>query len=341
MIGDDADTEIPGADVGEGGASGNGSIDQVANRLRRVHKHLRKWGRRTGNACWRLYERDIADQPLIVDWYDGDAVVWAFQRKRNETPEQESAWLVAVVAAVAAGLDLTPDHVHLKRRAPQKDRQGGGQYDALHGGAPRRGMVKVVAEQGLKFEVNLSDYLDTGLFLDHRPTRAWVREGAAGKRVLNLFAYTGSFSCYACAGGAAGTVTVDLSNTYLDWAARNLTLNGFVSERNVLVKADCLAWLEQESREKFGVIVCDPPTFSNSTAMAKDFSVQRDQGILFARLWEKLEPGGTLWFSTNHRDFTLADRGIPPFVVTPMSAQSVPEDFRNKRIHQCWKMVRP
>jgi 23S rRNA (cytosine1962-C5)-methyltransferase len=341
VTGDEQD-DAAGAPEAEGAsAGGHGSLDQVGNRLRRLHKHLRKWGRRTGNACWRLYERDIADQPLIVDWYDGDAVVWAFPRKRNETPDQEAAWLEAVVAAVAAGLDLGPERVHLKRRAPQKDRQGGGQYSALHGGAPRRGVIKVVAEQGLQFEVNLSDYLDTGLFLDHRPTRQWVREGAAGKRVLNLFAYTGSFSCYACAGGAAGTVTVDMSNTYLDWAARNMTLNGFNTENNHLVKADCLQWLARESAEKFGIIICDPPTFSNSTGMEKEFIIQRDQNFLFARLWEKLEKGGTLWFSTNHRDFTLATSGIPPFAVTNMSAQSVPEDFRNKRIHQCWKMVRP
>jgi 23S rRNA (cytosine1962-C5)-methyltransferase len=326
----------------DAGTPGGSSLDQVANRLRRVHKHLRKWGRRTGNACWRLYERDIADQPLIVDWYDGDAVAWAFPRTRNETTEQDSAWLAAVVTAVAAGLDLPPGRVHLKRRAPQKDRQGGGQYGALHGGQPRRGVVKVVAEQGLRFEVNLSDYLDTGLFLDHRPTRAWVREGAAGRSVLNLFAYTGAFTCYAAAGGAARTVTVDLSNTYLEWAARNLELNGFaVGERHALVKADCLEWLGRESRERFGVIVCDPPTFSNSTAMERDFSVQRDQGILFARLWERLEKGGTLWFSTNHRDFALAERGLPPFAITELSAQSVPEDFRNKRIHRCWRMMRP
>jgi 23S rRNA G2069 N7-methylase RlmK/C1962 C5-methylase RlmI len=139
-------------------------------------------------------------------------------------------------------------------------------------------------------------------------------------------------------------VTVDLSNTYLEWAGRNLALNGFAAgERHRLLRADCLAWLAEppSGTGLFGVIVCDPPTFSNSAAMARDFSVERDQGFLLARLWELLEPGGTLWFSTNHRGFALASRGLPPFAITEVSAQSVPEDFRNRRIHRCWKMVRP
>jgi 23S rRNA (cytosine1962-C5)-methyltransferase len=316
------------------------AYDQLANRLRRVHRHLRKWARRSDVTCYRLYEKDIPDQPLIVDWYDGAAVAWAFERTRNETPEQEDAWLAAVEEAIRAGLGLAADAVFLKRRFRQKDRQeGDGQYHRLG----QREAVKVVAEQGLRFEVNLSDYVDTGLFLDHRPTRAAVRAEAAGKAVLNLFAYTGAFTCYARAGGAAATTTVDLSNTYLEWAARNLALNGFAPDgRHALVRADCLEFLAAAAQrpERYDLIVCDPPTFSNSKAMARPFAVERDHPWLLERCHALLRPGGVLYFSTNFRGFRLAAAGLPPFAIEELGERSVPEDFRNRRIHACWRMVK-
>ncbi len=319
-------------------APGAAPYEQLANRIARVHRHLRKWARRTDVTCYRLYEKDIADQPLIVDWYDGDAVVWAFARTRNETAEQEAAWLSAVEQSVRSALDLGAEHVFVKRRAPQKDRQSGGQYERLG----QKRTVKNVREQGLLFEVNLSDYLDTGLFLDHRPTRALVRERAAGKAVLNLFAYTGSFTCYARAGGATATVTVDLSNTYLDWAARNLELNGFTTgPEHRLERADCLAWLDQAPRatQRFDLIVCDPPTFSNSTSMPKPFAIEKDHPWLLARCRELLNPGGELYFSTNFRGFDLRGGG-EGFTIEDLTERSIPEDFRNRRIHRCFRMVR-
>ena len=313
---------------------------QLANRFARVHKHLRKWARRTDVSCYRIYEKDIPDQPLIVDWYDGAAVAWAFERTRNETPQQEEAWIAAVEEAIRAGLDLGADAVFLKRRFRQKDRQeGDGQYHRLD----QRRLVKVVAEQGLSFEVNLSDYLDTGLFLDHRPTRAAVRSEASGRSVLNLFAYTGAFTCYARAGGAARTTTVDLSNTYLEWAARNLALNGFAAdERHELVRADCLEFLVAAAQraERYDLIVCDPPTFSNSKAMARPFAVDRDHPWLLEQCHQLLKPGGTLYFSTNFRGFRLAAAGLPAFAIEERSAASIPEDFRNRRIHACWRMTK-
>jgi 23S rRNA (cytosine1962-C5)-methyltransferase len=173
--------------------------------------------------------------------------------------------------------------------------------------------VKVVAEQGLRFEVNLSDDLDTGLFIDHRATRALVRAEAAGRTVLNLFAYTGAFTCYAAAGGAAATLTVDLSNTYLAWARRNLALNGVADgPAHRCERADCLQWLDAAARRgpAFDLIVCDPPTFSASKAMQRTFSVERDQGWLLERCRDLLRPGGTLWFTTNrHRCWRLERRG--------------------------------
>lgn len=321
------------------------AYEQLANRLRRVYRHLRKWAKRTGVTCFRLYEKDIPDQPLIVDWYDGDAVVWAYDRTRNETPEQEDAWIAAVCGAVAAGLDLPAERIHLKRRFRQKDRQeGDGQYHRIG----HQAAVKTVLEHGLSFEVNLSDYLDTGLFLDHRPTRLRVQGEAAGKRVLNLFAYTGAFTVHAASGQALTTTTVDLSNTYLDWATRNLALNGHVAgDRHRIVKADCLRWLSDAANAarsapihgRFDLIICDPPTFSNSTAMAKPFAIDRDHPWLLARLHDLLQPGGIAYFSTNSRSFRMDETALTAFAeATDISDTSIPEDFRNRKIHRCWRL---
>ena len=315
------------------------AYEQLANRFARVHKHLRKWARRTGVTCYRLYEKDIPDQPLIVDWYDGAAVCWAFERTRNETPADEEAWIADVGAAIQQGLGLPAEQVFLKRRFRQQDRQeGDGQYHRLDS----RSAAKVVLEHGLKFEVNLSDYVDTGLFLDHRPTRRRVGEEALGKRVLNLFAYTGAFTVHARAGKAAATTTVDLSNTYLDWAMRNLALNGFHDEPTHRVeKADCLQWLAGAPArgERYDLIVCDPPTFSNSKAMKAPFRVDHDHPWLIGQCAKLLAPGGVLYFSTNFRGFRLSSDQLPPLRIEDISAASVPEDFRNRKIHQCWRMT--
>ena len=317
-----------------------GSADPTGDlrpRIARVFKHLKKWAKRTGVTCFRIYEKDLPDQPLIVDWYDGDAVVWTYHRTRNETPADERAWLAAVDAAVGDGLGLPKERIWRRERRQQKDRQEGeGQYQILG----RQGVTKTVLEHGLKFEVNLSDYLDTGLFLDHRPTRQRVGTEATGKDVLNLFAYTGAFTCHAAVGGAKSTTTVDLSNTYLAWAGRNLELNGFAEgPRHRIIKADVVQWLVDE-RGTWDLIICDPPTFSNSTSMTQSWSVDRDHPWLLDRLLARLRPGGVLYFSTNSRGFRLEWPVPPGITVADISAPSIPEDFRNTAIHRCWRIVR-
>ncbi len=315
---------------------------QLTNRIARVFKHRRKWAARSGVTCFRIYDRDIPDQPLVVDWYDGEAVVWTFDRTRNETPEQEAAWLAAVDACVREGLGLSAEKVFRKERRRQQDRThakgGDGQYARLAQAA----RSKTVTEHGLRFEVNLSDYLDTGLFLDHRPLRRRVREESRGRRVLNLFAYTGSFTVYARAGGAAATTTVDLSNTYLEWARRNGELNGFAQGHgHGQVKADVLSWIAGALDQRYDLIICDPPTFSNSTAMAKSWSVERDHPWLLWRLHDRLEPGGTAYFSTNCRGFRLADSGLPAFAtIEDLTAATTDEDFQDRTPHRCWRLVR-
>lgn len=308
----------------------------LQNRLAKRFRHLRKWAKRTGVTCFRVYERDIPEVPAIVDWYDGEAVVWIYERRSDETPEQVEAWSAAVPAAVAAGLGILPAQVHAKERRRQK---GLKQYRRI---AESR-HAKVVEEGGLKLEVNLVDYLDTGLFLDHRDTRAMVREKADGAHFLNLFAYTGSFTCHAIAGGARTTTSVDMSRTYVDWIRRNFTLNGIVaSDTHLIAQSDCFAFLEQaaESPFRYDLIVCDPPTFSNSKRMQLgSFSVDRDHPWLIERCLELLSPEGELIFSTNSRSFRLEAEKLPPGAVAEeITNRTIPEDFKERRPHRCFSL---
>jgi 23S rRNA G2069 N7-methylase RlmK/C1962 C5-methylase RlmI len=198
-----------------------------------------------------------------------------------------------------------------------------------------------VQEAGLKFMVNLSDYVDTGLFLDHRPTRQMVREAAADKHFLNLFGYTGSFTVYAAAGGAATTTTVDKSATYIDWARENLELNGLARPQHQLVQRDIQAFLESLSpRDQWDLAVVDPPTFSNTKGIDDPWDVQRDHADLLRRLAAHITPGGVVFFSTNFRRFKLNEAALGDYVIRDITRQTIPEDFRNQRIHACWKLVR-
>jgi 23S rRNA (guanine2445-N2)-methyltransferase / 23S rRNA (guanine2069-N7)-methyltransferase len=205
----------------------------------------------------------------------------------------------------------------------------------------QRGEMLEVGEAGLRFLVNLTDYLDTGLFLDHRLVRAKVRELAAGQRVLNLFAYTGTASVYAAAGGARETISVDLSATYLDWASKNLALNGFTGQAHRLAQADAMAWL-REDRTRYGLVYVDPPTFSNSKRTEDDFDVQRDHVALLDACADRLEPHGVLIFSNNFKRFRMDTEAISTrYEIQDWSAASVPFDFaRHADIHGCW-LLRP
>jgi len=316
-----------------------GIMGDLANRIRKRRRHLGRWARRNGITCLRIYDRDIPESPAIVDWYDGEAVVWALPRHRDESDSVAPAWREELSREVSEGLDLEPSKVHLKIRQRQQPGKGYGKVE--QGRA-----LRIVGEFGLKFEVNLSDYLDTGLFLDHRDLRRRVREMASGLRFLNLFAYTGSFTCYALAGGARASVTVDMSGTYLDWARRNFQLNGFTpgpSHRFEL--SETQTYLEEASRggEAFDLIVCDPPTFSNSKRMRESsFAVERDHPSLLVSCLRLLAPGGTLIFSTNARKFRLAAGWLPSgFSMEDWTVATMPEDFKGSRIHQCWAIQRP
>jgi 23S rRNA (cytosine1962-C5)-methyltransferase len=238
----------------------------------------------------------------------------------------------------AAGtLEIDPGRVFVKTRRRQRGlSQYERQADTKH--------EQVVREGGLKFIVNLSDYLDTGLFLDHRITRGLVRDEAAGKRVVNLFGYTGSFSVYAAAGGARETVTVDLSNTYLAWAGRNLALNGFEGQQHRLIRANVPEWLEKlPETQTFDLAIVDPPTFSNTSGAESDWDVQDGHAALLTELGKHMAPGGVIYFSTNYRRFKLDEAALTAagMEILDITKQTIPEDFRNQRIHAAWRIVCP
>lgn len=281
-----------------------------ANRLKKRFKHLWKYARRVGTNAFRVYHKDIPELPFAVDWYNNHLHVAEYARPHERTPEEHEEWLKAMLDTAAKALTVPRERVFFKRRERQK---GTDQYEPVD----RRSYTLEIEEQGLLFKVNLSDYVDTGLFLDHRELRLYVAKRCEGARFLNLFGYTGSFTVYAAAGGARSTLTLDLSNTYLEWAQENMELNALIGPHHEFRRCDVLQELDVLAREgrRFDVIVLDPPSFSNSKNMQTTFDVQRDHLAILTQCLDLLEPGGELIFSTNKRKFQfdrqeLLDRAL-------------------------------
>ncbi len=298
-----------------------------ANRLRKNAKTRLKWARRQGLTAFRLYDLDMPEFPFAVDQYGEFIHVMEYPRRRSVNDGSADQKREEVLAGIREVLAVDDARIFTKTHEPKP--WGREQYER-HG---RKSTLTTVEENGLRFEVNLSDYLDTGLFMDHRDTRQRVRGEVAGKRFLNLFAYTGAFSVYALAGGASRTTTVDLSAHYLEWGERNFKLNGFAAGReHTMVRADALEWVESASGP-FDVIVLDPPSFSVSKRMEKRFEVQRHHRRLVERVLTLLVPGGELYFSTNFLRFEL-DPALQP--VEELTPRSIPQDFR-REVHRCWR----
>ncbi len=310
-----------------------GDITAFANRLGKNAKHTLKWARRQNLQAWRLYDRDIPQFPFAIDVYGERIHLQEFDTGWLMQPEEHRAWLQQVLDAVVFVTGLPESRISVKTRRRQK---GEAQYEKT--GAD--GEDFIVSEHGRRFWVNLDKYLDTGLFLDHRNTRKQVGELAAGKRFLNLFSYTGSFSVYAATGGAVSSETVDLSNTYLAWARRNFELKGMDLAAHQLVREDVFVYLDEAKHagKQFDLIVMDPPSFSNSKKMLDILDVQQDHAALIDGAMALLAEGGVLFFSNNLRSFTLDESLSRRYRVRDVSRQSVPEDFRNKKIHQCWQI---
>jgi 23S rRNA G2069 N7-methylase RlmK/C1962 C5-methylase RlmI len=303
------------------------AIEMLANRVRKNARHLGKWARREGVTCWRVYDRDIPELPLTVDTYEGALVIndyRAFERDDDE-------WLDAAVAAICEV--LAPSDVFVKRRERLSHRGPGQQYERQS----EHGAWRIVEEGGHRFRVNLSDYVDTGLFLDHRITRARVAAEPA-RTMLNLYAYTGSFSVYAAAAGMR-TTTVDMSNTYLEWASENLALNRLSGE---LVRADVREFLAQARRagRRWDLVVVDPPTFSNSKRMDYTWDVQRDHAALLGDVLAVVAEGGVVWFSTNRRRFHLELAPSAALAVEDRTRATIPPDFRDPRVHHAFRIAR-
>jgi 23S rRNA (guanine2445-N2)-methyltransferase / 23S rRNA (guanine2069-N7)-methyltransferase len=312
------------------------------NRLGKNCKALASWARRESVSCYRLYDADMPEYAFAVDLYQADPEGrggrWLYvqeyappatvDRARARARREEAIAMLPEVTGVPMAA------IHWRTRRPQK---GGAQYEAL----AQEGERVVVEEGGLKFLVNFTDYLDTGLFLDHRATRARIRDEARGRRFLNLFCYTGAATVCAAAGGAVSTTSVDLSRTYLDWARRNLDINGFRGDAHRLVQEDCLAWLAEDDGARYDLAFLDPPTFSRSKRMARDFDVQRDHVPLVRQAVGRLAPDGLLLFSTNFRKFRLDAEGLAGLAVRDITRRTIPRDFaRDARIHHCFE-IRP
>ncbi|RAU45458.1 MULTISPECIES: bifunctional 23S rRNA (guanine(2069)-N(7))-methyltransferase RlmK/23S rRNA (guanine(2445)-N(2))-methyltransferase RlmL [unclassified Pseudomonas] len=302
-----------------------------ANRLQKNVKGLSKWVKREGIDCYRVYDADMPEYAMAIDLYHDWVHVQEYAAPKSIDPQKASIRMYDALAAIPQALNIDKSHVVVKRRERQS---GTKQYERQSA----QGKFNEVNEGGIKLLVNLTDYLDTGLFLDHRPMRMRIQREAQGKRFLNLFCYTATATVHAARGGARSTTSVDLSKTYLDWARRNLSLNGF-SDRQRLERGDVMAWLES-SRDEYDLIFIDPPTFSNSKRMEGVFDVQRDHVQLIDLAMARLASGGVLYFSNNFRKFQMEEHVPQRYAVEEITAQTIDPDFaRNGKIHRAWKIT--
>lgn len=315
-------------------AEGEDKSSPLANQLRNTYKHLRKWARRTGTDCFRLYDREIRPIQIAIDLYAGRFCIHYYAPSREELEpslslQKETAHALKTVFGAREG------DIFWRTRSRSKTTR---QYE-------KRAESKtffVAYEYGVKFWVNLEDYLDTGLFLDHRETRRLVALASRGKRVLNLFAYTGAFSLQAAAHGASFTKSVDLSNTYSAWNRDNFLLNQLPLEINEIVRADCLKFMEDEtfSQRRYDLIVIDPPTISRSKKMDQLFDIQTDYISLISSALKLLTPTGMIYFSTNSRKFIFNGELFPECTLKDISNKTIPLDFKDSKAHRCWTVTK-
>ncbi|MEQ9878888.1 bifunctional 23S rRNA (guanine(2069)-N(7))-methyltransferase RlmK/23S rRNA (guanine(2445)-N(2))-methyltransferase RlmL [Pectobacterium aroidearum] len=308
--------------------------EDFANRLRKNLRKLDKWAKQQGIECYRLYDADLPEYNVAVDRYGSWVVVQEYAPPKTVDAQKARQRLFDVINATLSVLELPSNRLVLKTRERQK---GKNQYEKL----AQKGDFLLMEEFGAKLWVNLTDYLDTGLFLDHRIARKMLGEMSRGKDFLNLFAYTGTASVHAGLGGARSTTTVDMSRTYLEWAEKNLRVNGLTGRQHRLIQADCLSWLHN-ANEQFDVIFIDPPTFSNSKRMEESFDVQRDHLALMKDLKRLLRRGGTIMFSNNKRGFQMDSAGLTALGLNAkeITAQTQSQDFaRNRQIHNCWLLT--
>jgi 23S rRNA (cytosine1962-C5)-methyltransferase len=304
----------------------------LKNCIRNNYKHVRKWAKRSSTNCFRIYDWQIPSFALSIDYYAGKFLIHFFSKNQEEVEPKEEVRLRAC-NALRDLFGADENDIYWRTRIKRKKIQ---QYEKQD---DKKEYFDVV-EHGVIFKINLTDYLDTGLFLDHRPTRQLVRSLAQGKKVLNLFAYTASFGVQAALGGAIFTKNVDMSNTYCDWAKQNFIANGLSLQTNEIVRADCLKFLINESptSQKYDIIVIDPPTISRSKKMEKLFDVQIDYIDLIKGAQKLLNKGGLIFFSTNSRKFDFDKEAFPGLKIQDISKKTLPIDFHDPKIHFCWQI---
>ncbi|MCK4834784.1 MAG: class I SAM-dependent methyltransferase, partial [Gammaproteobacteria bacterium] len=311
-----------------------------ANRLKKNYKHLKKWARKNDVSCYRVYDADIPQYAVAIDKYENWVHVQEYQAPKTVDKNKAFLRINDVIDVVADILETKQQHVVLKVR---KKQEGSAQYQKQD----KKEYTTTVTEGGLKFILNMYDYIDTGLFLDHRYTRQLVKDLAKGRSFLNLFAYTGSVTVYAAAGDAATTTTVDMSNTYLNWAKENMALNGFIGNvykdsRHEFIREDCLKWLQQAISEnkKYQLIFVDPPTFSNSKKMDTSLDINRDHAALLSGCLALLADDGQIIFSTNAKNFKLDESLKEDCFLKEITVMTTTEDFRRKPLHRCWCLTK-
>jgi 23S rRNA (cytosine1962-C5)-methyltransferase len=319
------------------------------NRLTKMYRHISKLARRQAVTCYRIYDHDLPEFPFCIELYEDKVYLAEYQRRHGMTDEEHEAWLESCIPTISEVLQIPDERIYFRERRRKAGRLD--QYEKL---ASEKEFF-VVKEAGLSFKVNLTDYLDTGLFLDHRITRGMVREEAKGKRVLNLFCYTGSFSVYAAAGGATRVDSADLSKTYLTWAEENMALNVRVAAPAApdltavtpdlplitnFIHADVKQWLDDAPTDYYDLVVMDPPTFSNSKRMKDILDIQRDHAELINKTLHAMRTGGTMYFSTNYRKFVLESDKIVAASIKDITNATTPFDFQGKLFRWCYKIIK-
>jgi len=313
--------------------------EMFVNRLRKNIKKMRKWAKQHNVNCYRVYDADLPEYSVAIDLYYGEKLwvnIQEYAPPKTIEAHKANQRLAGIMAQVPKIFDIPKEQVFLKIRRKQKGTEQYQKYNDLSN-------FHRVNEGSCEFWVNFEDYLDTGLFLDHRPLRSLLEQQAKDKRFLNLFAYTGTATIHAAKGGAKSSLTVDMSNTYLDWAKRNLELNNIQGDHQFL-QVDCLDWLENHAQKEFAgqfdLIFLDPPTFSNSKRMEDAFDVQNDHAALIQQTIELLAPNGVLYFSTNFKRFKLDKIALEDYIIEDISASTIPQDFsRTPNIHYCWRIM--
>ncbi|WP_127716076.1 class I SAM-dependent methyltransferase [Halobacteriovorax sp. HLS] len=303
-------------------------MSEIKNKLLKNYKHKKKWAKKNNFECYRLYDKEIPQYPYLIDIYGKEVIL--YDRRIDKIDSDKEELYLETICAICEVLNIDQDSIIIKKRIIQTKEN---KYTKLDKSKNKL----VVAEGRAKSIINLHDYIDTGLFLDHRPMRMYLNTISKDKKLLNLFCYTSMVSVHAALGGAS-TTNVDLSNTYLEWSKENFQVNEINLENHHFINADVFKYLEQNKMNKFDIIFLDPPTFSNSKKMTDILDIQRDQNILVSSCMNILNENGVLYFSNNKRGFSLNEIISQTYNVKDISLKTIPEDFKDKKIHVCFEI---